>query len=183
MDLIFKLLWVFHSLAIRPFFGRLPFNSYVAPLHFAKGLSRLYLGQKVRVFPGARFEIMTTGRIHIGDDCSIGGYFHCTAAGDLTVGTGTTILARVFITDIDHEYEDVDVPILDQPTRVTPTSIGSRCYIGIGACIQAGSQLGDNTIVGANAVVRGKFPNGCVLVGAPARVVKRYHPRRGWEKV
>ena len=35
--------------------------------------------------------------------------------------------------------------------------------------------------IGANSVVRGVFPDYCVIVGAPARIVKRYDPvRKGW---
>lgn len=49
--------------------------------------------------------------------------------------------------------------------------------------IQAGTVLGKQCIVGANSVVRGDFPDYCVIVGAPARVVKRYDPQReGWYK-
>jgi hypothetical protein len=37
--------------------------------------------------------------------------------------------------------------------------------------------------VGTNAVVRGTFPDYCVLVGAPARIVKRYDAISGiWRR-
>lgn len=38
--------------------------------------------------------------------------------------------------------------------------------------------------MGANAVVRGHFPDYSVIVGVPAHVVKRYNPEtKEWEKV
>lgn len=53
--------------------------------------------------------------------------------------------------------------------------LGDDCYIGPGAKLIGGIVLGDNTIVGANAVVTKSFPNGnVVLVGCPAR------PLPGW---
>jgi acetyltransferase-like isoleucine patch superfamily enzyme len=38
-------------------------------------------------------------------------------------------------------------------------------------------------VVGANAVVRGKFPDYCVIVGIPAKIVKRYDfVTKQWKK-
>ncbi|MNJ54691.1 putative lipopolysaccharide biosynthesis O-acetyl transferase WbbJ [compost metagenome] len=73
--------------------------------------------------------------------------------------------------------------MLDQSTIWKKTEIGKNCFIGMGARIQAGTILGNGCIVGANSVVRGHFPDYCVLVGAPARVVKRYDPASGqWQR-
>ena len=73
---------------------------------------------------------------------------------------------------------------MDQKRIVSTTSIGDNCFIGFGACIQAGTVLGKQCVVGANSVVRGVFPDHCVIVGAPARIVKRYDPATNrWEKV
>ena len=48
----------------------------------------------------------------------------------------------------------------------------------------AGTKLGKQCVVGANSVVRGEFPDYCVIVGAPARVVKKYNPdTKIWEAV
>ena len=53
----------------------------------------------------------------------------------------------------------------------------------MGAAIMAGTVLGKQCVVGANAVVRGTFPDFCVIVGAPARIVKKYNPdTQKWEK-
>ena len=73
---------------------------------------------------------------------------------------------------------------MDQERIVKTTRIGENCFIGFGACIQAGTILGKQCIVGANAVVRGSFPDYSVVVGAPARIVKQYDPiTKRWEKV
>ena len=40
--------------------------------------------------------------------------------------------------------------------------------------ILPGTELGDHCVVGANSVVSGSFPNYSVLVGAPAKIIKRY---------
>ena len=72
---------------------------------------------------------------------------------------------------------------MEQRNIVSDTIIGENCFIGYGAVIQAGTILGKQCVVGANAVVRGHFPDYCVIVGVPARIVKRYDTENNvWRK-
>ncbi|MFH4188829.1 DapH/DapD/GlmU-related protein, partial [Acinetobacter baumannii] len=89
-----------------------------------------------------------------------------------------------FITNIDHNYKKVGIPILEQEHIIKDTSIGENCFIGIGAAIQAGTILGKQCIVGTNSVVTGIFPDYCVIAGNPAKVIKKLYLETGnWEKV
>ena len=108
---------------------------------------------------------------------------HITAADTLTIEKGATILFDVMITNIDHEYEDLTMPVGNQPLMVKKTQIGENCFIGSGVKIQAGTILGRHCVVGTNAVVRGTFPDYSVIVGVPAKIVKRYDEvSRKWKK-
>lgn len=50
--------------------------------------------------------------------------------------------------------------------------IGNNCYIGPGAKLYGKIVIGDNVIVGANAVVNKSFPDGnCTVAGVPAKVI------------
>lgn len=52
------------------------------------------------------------------------------------------------------------------------------------ATILAGSKIGRNCVIAAHSVVKGDFPDCCVIAGAPARIVKVYNSSTGaWEKV
>ena len=51
------------------------------------------------------------------------------------------------------------------------TAIGNNVFIGWGATILAGSQIGDNVIIGANSVVSGKVSSNSVYAGNPARKI------------
>lgn len=53
------------------------------------------------------------------------------------------------------------------------TSIGANCFIGGGAMVLAGVTIGDNTIVGAGAVVMEDVPPSSIVIGNPARVVRK----------
>lgn len=149
------------------------------------------LGADVLLWDGCRIEAIDqygTARfsphIVLGDGVSLQQHCHLVAAGELGIGNGTTISFGVMITDVDHDYAEAGANVLEQPLRLRPTSIGRHCFIGAGARLLAGTRLGDNCIVGANAVVRGHFGDNCVLAGVPARVVKRHDTGTGrWEAV
>ena len=49
--------------------------------------------------------------------------------------------------------------------------IGDNCIISSGAKIIGGITLGDNVVVGANAVVTKSFPSNTVIAGVPAKII------------
>jgi len=148
------------------------------------------IGDNVLICSGCRIEAIHrygNKRYHphiiIGDNVSILQNCHITAADELSIGKETTISFGVSIQDTDHEYQQIDVNILQQPLLLKKTTIGDNCFIGSGAKILAGTVLGRQCIVGTNAVVRGEFPDYCVIVGIPAKIIKRYNPEAGlWKK-
>jgi acetyltransferase-like isoleucine patch superfamily enzyme len=167
----------------RLFFRSIGSRSMVKnPLYLAN-VHRISVGSDVFIRDFARLEVVGEGEILIGEGVAIEQNCHITSAARVSIGKNTTVLFDVMITDIDHEYRVLDVPIAKQTLIVHSTCIGENCFIGSGARIQAGSILGKQCIVGANAVVRGEFPDYCVIAGVPAKIIKRYNSKSGqWEK-
>lgn len=62
-----------------------------------------------------------------------------------------------------------EFPTLD---LAAPITIKSNCFIGAGALIMRGVTIGENCIVAAHAVVTKDVPNGCVVGGNPAKIIK-----------
>lgn len=148
------------------------------------------LGENVHIWPGCRIEavdnycnILFTPSIRIGDRTTFQQNCHLVAADVLDIGNDCTFSLDVLVTDSDHRFDLEGVNVLAQPLVVKRTRIGKNCFIGAGARIHAGTELGDHCIVGANAVVRGIFPDNCVIAGVPARIIKRRDPDTGaWKK-
>jgi acetyltransferase-like isoleucine patch superfamily enzyme len=96
-------------------------------------------------------------------------YLSNVGGGKITIGKGTVIAPNVGIITTNHRP--------DAPDRHEPPAhvvIGGNCWLGMNSVILPGVELGENTVVGAGAVVTKSFPEGwCVLVGSPARVLKR----------
>lgn len=50
-----------------------------------------------------------------------------------------------------------------------PIIIGRNCFIGVNTILLPGSVIGNDSIIGAGAVVKGSFPGNSVIAGIPAR--------------
>ncbi|MCI0446277.1 sugar O-acetyltransferase [bacterium] len=58
------------------------------------------------------------------------------------------------------------------PELASPISIGKRVWIGGGAIILPGVNIGDNTTIGAGSVVTHDIPEGVVAAGNPCRIIR-----------
>ncbi len=179
-----KIFWTLRAILYAPFLGKILFPSYIGKPVAILGYKKIFIGKKVRIFPNVRLEVHgKNSTLTIGDNVGIAQNVHITSGANLIIGNNTTILANVFITNIDHDYRQLNVPILDQKNVIRDTFIGENCFIGIGAAIQAGTILGKQCIVGTNSVVRGVFPDYCVIVGNPAKIIKQFNfDTQKWEK-
>jgi len=165
-------------------------NSYIESIDRIIGARNVFLGNDVYIGNHTRIEAHSewNGKkykpsIVFGDNVSIGQGFHIAAMGQIVIGQGTVISGNVLVTDLEHEYRDIDLSVSRQDILWKHTSIGENCFIGYGAVIQSGTELGNHCIVGSNAVLKGKYPDYCVLVGVPARIVKKYNfSLKKWEK-
>lgn len=99
------------------------------------------------------------------------------------IGDNTAVGGNVKIMDNDfHPVETEDrIRLLNDvhggnSSDLIPSKeiyIGKNCFIGCNCIILKGTRLGDGCVVGAGSVVGGIFEEGCVIVGNPARVIKR----------
>jgi serine acetyltransferase len=119
--------------------------------------------------------------LRIGDRCVIGRGSNIIAHYSIDIGDDVYTGPYVYITDQNHSYADPDQPIGAQWPVNTAVRIGAGSWLGTGAVILPGSDIGRNVVVAAGAVVRGEIPDRCVVAGIPARVIREYVPGSGWE--
>jgi carbonic anhydrase/acetyltransferase-like protein (isoleucine patch superfamily) len=118
--------------------------------------------------------------LQIGNGCVIGRGSHLVAHHSIVIGDDVFTGPYVYITDQNHNYTDPDVPIGRQWPSNTAVSIGSGSWLGAGAIVLPGAQIGRNVVVAAGSVVRGAVPDRCVVAGVPAKVVREYVAGDGW---
>ena len=126
----------------------------------AQVMGRVTLAENASVWYGAVLrgdnERITIGR---GSNVQDGSVLHTDPGCPLTVGQGVTIGHQVML----HGC-----------------TIGDNCLIGIHSVVMNGARIGRDSIVGAGALVtEGKeFPDGVLIVGTPAKVVRELTPEQ-----
>ena len=113
-----------------------------------------------------------TGILSVGAGTIFG--HHCTLAAreSVIIGEDCLIAELVSIRDHDHCFDRLDMPTRDQGFTIAPVRIGRNVWLASKVCVTKGVTIGDNAIVGANAVVTRDIPANAIAVGVPARVVR-----------
>lgn len=112
------------------------------------------------------------GDVTLGDRVNI--WYNAVLRGDsgaITVGEGTNIQDGAIL----HEQTTLGKNCtVGHGAIVHGCTVGDNCVIGMGAIILNGAVIGSNCIVGAGALVTGKMnaPDGSLILGSPAKVVK-----------
>lgn len=89
--------------------------------------------------------------------------------GGITIGDGTLIGMNVTIATLNH-----GLPLETRNTTYpSPVVIGKNVWIGSNATILPGVTIGDNSVVAAGAVITKDVPENTVVVGVPAKVIKK----------
>jgi acetyltransferase-like isoleucine patch superfamily enzyme len=113
------------------------------------------------------------GRIVIGDCVLISPGCRLSACSEILIGDGVMMANGVYITDSDwHGIYDR----IARPAEDTPVHIGSNVWLGDHCMILKGVSIGENSVVGAGAVVTKAVPANVIVAGNPARVVRQLDP-------
>ena len=122
------------------------------------------------------------GDVHMGNDSSV--WFSSVVRGDtatIRIGEGTNIQ------DGSVLHADVGIPLtigkhvtVGHMVQLHGCTIGDESLIGIGAIVLNGAKIGNNCLVGAGSLVtEGKeFPDGSMILGSPAKVVRQLTPEQ-----
>lgn len=131
-------------------------------------------GTKIRCHEG----IVSIGaKTVLGQECTISSYQR------VSIGRECVIADRVMLIDFDHGMTEVERPIRLQGIYKRDVEVGNNVWIGYGACVLRGVTVGDNAVIGTNAVVTDDVPANAVVGGVPARIIRmRAEPRSmRWE--
>ena len=102
----------------------------------------------------------------MGQECTISAYQH------VRIGEQCVIADRAMFIDFDHGVVEVERPIRLQGIYKRDVEVGNNVWIGYGACVLRGVSVGDNSVIGTNAVVTKDVPANAIVGGAPARIIR-----------
>ena len=122
------------------------------------------------------------GNVVLGEDASV--WFGTVIRGDtetITIGRGSNIQdASVLHADIGQPLVVGDNVTVGHQVMLHGCTIGDESLIGIGAVVLNGARIGKHCLVGAGSLVtEGKeFPDGSMIIGSPAKVVRQLSPEQ-----
>ena len=120
-------------------------------------------GCKIRAHEG---EVSIGAKSVMGQECTISAFQH------VSIGRECIIADRVMMIDFDHGMVEVERPIREQGIYKRDVDVGHNVWIGYGACVLRGVQVGDNSVIGTSSVVTCDVPANAVVGGAPARLIR-----------
>lgn len=118
-------------------------------------------------------KMVTDPVISVGDRCLFGKGSAIVGHLEIVIGNDVWTGHHVYITDQNHGYDDLSLPISQQMMPERPVSIGDGSWLGHGVVVLPGACIGRHVVIGANSVVTGMIPDNSVAAGVPARVIKK----------
>jgi len=134
-----------------------------------RGPGTVIFGDNVRVYGRVTpWTYSPDAVIRVGRDTSLAGTrFGCRKS--ISIGA-ECILAEARILDTDFHSVQANRHDPDAPVREAPVDIEDNVWIGPETGILPGTLIGRDSVVSFGAVCAGRFPQGVVLIGNPARV-------------
>lgn len=133
-----------------------------------------------------RFDLLNIdGRsellLKFGKNCKIGDNVHIVATKGVKFGDGCLLASHIFISDTSHgQYKLLDkssspeVAPDERPLYSESVWIGDNVWIGENVVILPGVTIASGSILGANSVITKNVPEKSIVVGNPAKIIKRY---------
>jgi acetyltransferase-like isoleucine patch superfamily enzyme len=113
------------------------------------------------------------GRLTVGSHTSINAGCMIAAMESVQIGSNVMFAPYVYVLDVDHKFERLDIPMTKQGYTISPVVIEDDVWIGTGAVITKGVRIGRGSIIGANSVVTRDVPPYSLAAGAPAKVIRQ----------
>lgn len=147
-------------------------------IHPLADIQSFHIGPTTRIW---QFVVILPNA-RIGSDCNI--CSHVLIENDVIIGDRVTVKCGVQLWDGLRIEDDVfigpNVTFTNDPfprskrypSKFPVTTVKAGASIGGGATILPGVTIGRNAMVGAGAVVTKSVPDGAVVVGNPARIVR-----------
>ena len=137
--------WILHSMA---YFS--PHSGFAIKMQKDRGV---HIGKNCHFCPYVQIDLIYPQLVNIGDNVTLGAncmiFAHMNPTANLFLKTG--------------EYK----------RKVEPVTIKSGAVLTPGSIVMAGITIGENSIISPGSVVTQDVPDYCVVVGNPARVIKK----------
>ncbi|MGL5795618.1 MAG: acyltransferase [Waterburya sp.] len=138
--------------------------------------SNINLANLASLARGVYLTVFERGEIMIGEQTYIGPYTCISAYGKLKIGKNCLIASHSSIYAHNHNFADHNKIIAEQGFNYKGITIEDNCWLGSGVRILDGVTIGQDSVIGAGAVVTKDIPAYSVAAGVPAKVISTRLP-------
>lgn len=140
-------------------------------IYARRGYGRIVLGRWLHLGVDTALRCHE-GTLTVGDKTVLGRGVSINCYLDIEIGAAALFADDIYVSDFDHKFNDLTMPIKDQGITKSRVRIEPDVWIGTKVTVARGVVIGEGAVVGANAVVTHDLPPYSVSVGVPARVIK-----------
>ena len=133
--------------------------------------NKVIIDKKARFMGPCRIRMFGNATLHIGENAGIRGVEFVLDNADISVGKLCMFSYDIIVrnTDSHRVIQLSDDVIVNKPKDIL---LGNHVWIGQGATLLKGIQIGDNSIIAAKSVVTKDCPCNAITAGNPAKIVK-----------
>jgi len=134
--------------------------------------SKVRIGDEVKIARYCTFRA-GPGEVLIDKEVNFGAFNLIVGYGGIEIGKYSAMGHHVVIMTYTHVFDDPTIPIRFQGAELKKVSIGEGVWLGTHVVVLPGVTIGDNSVVGAGAVVTKDIPGYSIAAGVPAKVIKK----------
>lgn len=169
---------------------------FINPFKHKKGKgSKICRWTRMDVLPFNKFELGAestiedfatvnngVGDVFIGSRTRIG--LGNVIIGPVKIGNNIMFAQNIVLSGLNHVYENIHIPILDQPVTTSEILVEDDCWIGANSVVVAGVKIGKHSVIAGGSVVTKDVPPYSIVGGNPAKLLKQYNfETKTWERV
>lgn len=152
-------------------------NTRVVYPYTIEGAKFVSIGDNVRIYNNVYLQAIKRNVdpvIKIGSNIRMWYNTQLSAVREIVIEDGCTFAANCFISDTTHDYTDISTPAyFSKLKELSPVRIGADTWVGRNVTI-LGCKIGKHCVIGNSSFVTKDIPDYSVVVGNPARIIKRY---------
>ncbi len=169
---LIKMVWtkLFH---FRSFSG--PVISLISPhteITMDSG-AELRIGKGFKMRDGAKIRVRKGAVCIIGNNSSVNSNNMIVCHERIEIGDDVQLSPNVQIYDHDHDFR-TEGGVKAGKYKTAPVIIGNNVWIGANTIILRDSEIGDNCVIGAGCVLKGKYEADSVIIQKRNEKVKRF---------
>lgn len=125
--------------------------------------SKVSFGKDITIRSGVKIRLNKNGILIVGNRVGFNNYCLLNCMDSITIGDNVIFGQNVMVYDHDHNYKISGV-IRDNGFHTKPIVIGNNVWIGSNCIILKGTQIGDNSVIAANTIIKGVIPTNTLAI-------------------